>query len=187
MRGRTLWMATGNPHKFREARIVLMGYGLDLRRLDAERVEIQADTLEEIASYSVEHLSEADTRPIIVEDAGLFIEHLRGFPGPYSFYALKTIGLVGILRLMRDVEERSALFRSVVALRWSGRTRLFTGETKGGIAEKIRGSHGFGYDPIFIPEEGDGRTFGEMTTGEKNTLSHRARAFRRLALWLNSL
>jgi XTP/dITP diphosphohydrolase len=177
-------MATGNPHKHREARIILMGYGLDLRRLDVKRVEIQADTLEEIAAYSVEHLPEAELRPILVEDAALFIDHLKGFPGPYSSYILKTIGLGGILKLMKDVDNRAALFRSVVALRWRGKTHLFVGEVKGEIAEEIRGSQGFGYDPIFIPEEGDGRTFGEMTTREKNTLSHRARAFRKLGLWL---
>jgi len=186
LRGRTLWMATGNPHKHREARIVLMGYGLDLRRLDVKRLEIQADTLEEVAAYSVEHLPEAEVRPVVVEDAGLFIHHLRGFPGPYSSYALRTIGLGGVLKLMRDVPNREATFRSVVALRWRGETRLFVGEVEGRIAEEIRGSRGFGYDPIFIPDEGDGRTFGEMDTREKNTLSHRARAFRRLALWLTS-
>ncbi len=180
-------MATGNPHKHREARIILMGYGLDLRRLEAKRIEIQADNLEEIAAYSVEHLSEAELRPIVVEDAGLFIHHLRGFPGPYSSYALKTIGLGGILKLMEGVKDRAATFKSVVALRWQGQTHLFIGEVQGRIAEEIRGSQGFGYDPIFIPDEGDGRTFGEMTTREKNTLSHRARAFRRLAIWLTSI
>ena len=185
-RGRTLWMATGNPHKHREARIILMEYGLDLRRLEIQRIEIQADDLEEIAAYSVEHIPEADSRPIVVEDAGLFIHHLKGFPGPYSSYALKTIGLGGILKLMEGVQNREATFKSVVALRWRGETHLFVGEVQGRIATEIRGSQGFGYDPIFIPDEGDGRTFGEMTTREKNKLSHRARAFRRLALWLTS-
>jgi len=177
-------MATGNRHKYQEARAVLSEMGVEVRHLDVERVEIQADDLADIAAFSVEQLESAENRPVVVEDAGLFIDHYRGFPGPYSSYALSTIGLEGVLKLMEGVEERGASFKSVVAFRCGEEARCFRGVVRGRIAHSIRGTAGFGYDPIFIPDEGDGRTFGETMTEEKNALSHRARAFRALGEWL---
>ncbi len=175
-------MATGNLHKYREARQVLSELGVDLRHLKVDRVEIQADDLADIAAYSAEQVA-AEGRPIVVEDAGLFIDHYGGFPGPYSSYALSTIGLGGVLKLMEGVKDRGASFQSVVAFRHGGEARCFRGVVRGRIAHGIRGTGGFGYDPIFIPDEGDGRTFGEMTAEEKNALSHRARAFRSFGEW----
>jgi len=179
-------MATGNRHKFQEARGVLSELDIELRLLDVERVEIQADDLAAIAAFSVDRLAATESRPLVVEDAGLFIDRYGGFPGPYSSYALGTISLEGVLRLMEGVEERDASFQSVVAFRHGEESRWFRGVVRGRIAHRIRGSAGFGYDPIFIPDEGDGRTFGEMTEEEKNALSHRARAFRGLGEWLAS-
>lgn len=176
-------MATGNLHKYREARQVLGEMSIELRHLDVERVEIQADELADIAAYSAEQVA-AEGRPVVVEDAGLFIDRYAGFPGPYSSYALGTIGLEGVLRLMEGVKDREASFQSVVAFRGGDEARCFRGVVRGRIASSIRGTGGFGYDPIFIPDEGDGRTFGEMTAEEKNALSHRARAFRSLGEWL---
>ena len=176
-------MATGNRHKYREAYAVLAELGIDLRHLEVERVEIQADDLADIAAHSLRAIRD-DERPIAVEDAGIFIDRYGGFPGPYSSYALRTIRLTGILKLMAGVEERGATFQSVVAFGHGEDTRFFRGVVRGRIAHGIRGTGGFGYDPIFIPDEGDGRTFGEMTPQEKNALSHRARAFRSLGEWL---
>jgi len=178
-------MATGNRHKYQEARAILSEIGVEVRHLDVERVEIQADDLADIATFSVEQLA-SESRPVVVEDAGLFIDHYSGFPGPYSSYALRTIGLEGVLKLMEGVEERGAFFKSVVAFRRREETRCFRGVVRGRIAHSIRGTAGFGYDPIFIPDEGDGRTFGETTAEEKNALSHRARAFRALGEWLRA-
>lgn len=178
-----IWMATSSRHKYGEARDVLAEYGVELEHLPVERVEIQADDPGDIAAYSLSQIDSVG-RPVLVEDAGIFIDHYGGFPGPYSSYALGTIDLQGILRLMEGVEDRGASFQSVVAYRDGGETRLFRGVVKGVISHEIRGSNGFGYDPIFIPVEGDGRTFGEMSEDEKNALSHRARAFRGLGRWL---
>ncbi len=177
-------MATGNHHKYEEALEVLSEMGVELRHLKVDRVEIQADDLAAIAVFSLDQLEEAKERPIIVEDAGLFINRFGGFPGPYSSYVLETIGLEGVLKLMEGVGERAASFRSVVAFRHGEETHCFRGSVKGRIAHSIRGTAGFGYDPIFIPDEGDGRTFGEMRSEEKNALSHRARAFKALGEWL---
>jgi XTP/dITP diphosphohydrolase len=175
-------MATGNLHKYGEAREILAEYGVELEFLEAEKVEIQADDQAEIAAYSLKQIWD-DGRPVVVEDAGIFIDRYGGFPGPYSEYALRKIGLPGILKLMEGVDDRGASFRSVVACRHEDKIRCFHGVVEGRIALRIRGTGGFGYDPIFIPHDGDGRTFGEMAEEEKNALSHRARAFRGFGEW----
>lgn len=175
-------MATGNPHKYHEARRVLAEQGVELEHHEVERVEIQADDLADIAAYSLERI-EDEGRPMVVEDAGLFIDHFGGFPGPYSSYVLVNVRLPGILKLMEGFEDREASFQSVVAYRHGETRRCFRGVVEGRIAHSIRGTGGFGYDPIFVPDEGDGRAFGEMTEEEKNAISHRARAFRKFGEW----
>ncbi len=141
----------------------------------------------EIVEFSLQQM-ENDGRAVVMEDAGIFIEHFGGFPGPYSSYVLKRLDNPGILKLIEGVEDRRAHYQSAVAIRLGHKIQSFRGYVRGAIAEGIRGTEGFGYDPIFIPDEGDGRTFGEMTEEEKNVISHRARAFRKLGEWLaNSL
>jgi XTP/dITP diphosphohydrolase len=176
-------MATGNRHKYGEAKEVLSECGIDLEHMPIERVEIQSDDLSEIAAHSLRQLPD-DGRSIMIEDAGLFIDSYGGFPGPYSEYALRKLDLPGILKLMDGLEDREASYRSAVVFKHEGEIHHFHGEVKGRITNEMRGTHGFGYDPIFIPDEGDGRTFGEMTEEEKNAMSHRARAFRNLGRWL---
>jgi XTP/dITP diphosphohydrolase len=175
-------MGTSSDHKYEEASKVMDEYGIKLERLNIDRVEIQSDDPELIAEYSLKML-DVDV-PILIEDAGLYIDKYFGFPGPYSSYALRTIDNEGILKLMEGEKEKSARYLSAVAFRDKDVSITFTGEVTGKIACEIRGTGGFGYDPIFIPDEGDGRTFGEMTAEEKAKISHRARAFRKLAKWL---
>ena len=143
--------------------------------------EIQADTLEEVVSFCIKWL-EGTEGVFLIDDSGLFIDALHGFPGVYSAYAFKTIGNDGILRLMENVPEgkRTAHFETVFALGGTGETLLFRGACPGKIACQPGGMHGFGYDPIFIPDDGDGRTFGEMSMAEKNGISHRGRAVRKM-------
>ena len=184
MRESKIWMATSSEDKYREARDILAKFNVELGRIDEEKVEIQADDPVEIVEYSLRQL-EDDGRAIVMEDAGIFIEHLGGFPGPYSSYVLERLDNPGILKLMEGVEDRKAHYQSAVALRRGEETTSFRGYVRGTIAGSIRGAGGFGYDPIFIPDEGDGRTFGEMTDEEKNAISHRARAFQKLGEWLS--
>ena len=184
MRRTRIWMGTSSDHKYEEAREVLAEYGVELERLSIERVEIQADDPELIAEYSLRVL-DVDV-PILIEDAGLYIDKYYGFPGPYSSYALRTIDNEGILKLMEGETERGARYLSAVAFRDGDTSVTFTGEVVGRIAMETRGTNGFGYDPIFMPEEGDGRTFGEMSAAEKARISHRARAFRKLGEWLRA-
>ena len=175
-------MGTSSDHKYAEAKEVLKKYGIELDRLSIERIEIQADDPELIAEYSLKQL-DIDI-PILIEDAGLYIDKYYGFPGPYSSYTLRTISNEGILKLMEGEEERGAKYISAVAYRNGNISMTFRGEVKGSISHEERGTNGFGYDPIFIPGEGDGRTFAEMSPQEKSKISHRARAFRKLAEWL---
>lgn len=182
LRRTKIWMGTSSDHKYEEAKGILGEYGIELERLSIERVEIQADEPEAIAEYSLKVL-DMDI-PILIEDAGLYIDKYLGFPGPYSSYALRTLDNEGILKLMDGDEDRGAKYLSAVAFRDGDTAVTFRGEVKGEISHKERGTGGFGYDPIFIPAEGDGRTFGEMSVAEKAKISHRARAFRQLAEWL---
>ncbi len=180
----TLRFVTRNRHKLREASSILSQYGISVVMEDSvSKVEIQSDSLEEIVTYAL-RLNCIDW--LVVEDDGLFVDSLNGFPGPYSEYVYRTIGLRGLLRLLQGLEDRSAYFKSVVGLCINGEVKLFTGVVKGRLSEEPRGSGGFGYDPVFIPE-GYGLTFAEMGEELKNKLSHRSRAFNNLASYLTSV
>jgi XTP/dITP diphosphohydrolase len=123
-------------------------------------------------------------RPVVAEDSGLFVDSLDGFPGPYSSYVFRTIGNRGVLRLLPLPGKRGASFQAAVAYCTPGSDPVgFSGSVNGVVARYPRGIHGFGFDPIFIPEEGDGRTFAEMSTQDKNLLSHRSRAFTKFFKW----
>lgn len=176
-------IVTGNRHKFLEASTILAEYGVRAVQDRRGKVEIQSDSLEEVVRYAL-HLFSPENEPIVVEDAGLFIDSLRGFPGPYSSFVYRTIGVKGVLKLMKGVKDRRARFVSAVGtLTPSGEIMVFTGISHGSIAMEPRGSMGFGFDPIFVPE-GCERTFAEMGVEEKNAFSHRAKAFKKLAEWL---
>lgn len=177
-------MVTNNIYKFKEAFNILSEYNIKVIQIKKEKVEIQSDNIADIAAFSLDNIID-DGRPKILEDAGIFIDYYNGFPGPFSSYARRTIGIEGILKLMKGIEKRNASYQSVVAYRHGVEKRFFKGIVYGKIAYYKKGVKGFGCDPIFIPDEGDGRTFGEMSDKEKNALSHRARAFRAFGEWFS--
>lgn len=179
-----LYVVTKNRGKLREFReLIRESLRVKVEALNVEKVELQSESLEDIALYSALNAYMRFKKPLIVEDAGLFIEALNGFPGAYSSYVYKTIGVKGVLKLMEDVRDRRACFKSVVAFAFNEGLKLFTGVVNGVISSTPRGSRGFGFDPIFVPE-GSTKTFAEMTLREKNKYSHRGRAVRSLALWV---
>ena len=182
---KVVFLVTGNIHKFNEACLVLSHFGLSTVMLNVDTVEIQDDRIEDVAKTSATDAATKCSLPIIVEDAGLFIEALNGFPGPYSSYVFRTLGVKGILRLMKDVGKRSAFFESVVAFSTPKlrRSKCFHGRAEGKILRKTCGQAGFGFDPVFLSTEGGGKTFAEMPTAEKNKYSHRGRALREFAEW----
>ena len=182
---KVVFLVTGNIHKFNEAHLVLSEFGLSTAMLNVETIETQADRLEDVAKASAVDAVKKCCLPVIVEDAGLFIEALNGFPGPYSSYVFRTIETKGILKLMKDMVKRNAFFESVVAFYSSElkSPKCFHGKAEGKITEQTRGQAGFGFDPIFLPHESEGKTFAEMSITEKNRYSHRAKALREFAEW----
>jgi len=173
-----------NRGKFREVTARLAPSGIRLRRVNAPYPEIQADRLEDVVSYASHIVATRIRGEFLIDDSGLFIDALNGFPGVYSSYVYRTVGCDGVLRLMRRGGPRTARFESVVLLGRRGRaSKLFRGACTGTIAPSVRGSGGFGFDPIFVPRS-RARTFAEMSLAEKNAVSHRARAVDALATYL---
>jgi XTP/dITP diphosphohydrolase len=179
-----LRFVTGNPGKVREARDRLNG----VAHVDYDYVEVQADTLSAVAARGARDAYAAldGDDPVLVDDAGLFVDAFDGFPGPYSAYVEDRLGVERVWRLVRDevpdsgdATARSAAFRATVAYCDGDRVETFDGAVEGRIVAP-RGDGGFGYDPIF---EHDGRTFAERSPAEKNAVSHRGRALDAFAAW----
>ncbi|MCW4045918.1 MAG: XTP/dITP diphosphatase [Candidatus Bathyarchaeota archaeon] len=190
LQGKVIFFATNNMHKFNEAHRILAQHKIAAGMLRVKALEIQNDMLADIAIASAIDAFTRCRLPIIVEDAGLFINALNGFPGPYAAYVYKTIGNAGLLKLMANVDERKATFKSAIAY-YDGHAAplCFEGEAAGIITLKERvgnGKSGFGFDPIFQPV-GSPKTFAEMTLEEKNGFSHRAKAINKFAQWYKAL
>jgi XTP/dITP diphosphohydrolase len=185
---KVVFFATGNIHKFNEARSILSQHSIAVGMLRLKGDEIQSDSLKDIAKKSVLNAYQRCRLPIFVEDAGLFINALSGFPGPYAAYVYKTIHNGGILKLMENQKERQAQFQSVIAYcddQPPCEPECFCGESNGEITateRKPKGKSAFGFDPIFQPV-GSRKTFAEMTIEEKNGYSHRAMAIQKFAEW----
>ena len=159
-------LITSNLGKVKEFKAIL-GSDVKTNHIKKEYKELRSDSSEEIARESAKRLAKEMQIPVVVEDSGLFIKALNDFPGTCSSYIHKRIGLKGILKLMKNVENRDCAYKSAVAYCEPGKEAVsFLGEEKGTIAEEIRGNNGFGHDPIFIPE-GSEKTYGEMQNCEK--------------------
>lgn len=172
---------TSNEGKFREAKSIGERYGIEVEWLKEEYLEPQGSDLRDIAKKSAELLAEKIKKPFFIEDSGLFIPALNGFPGPYSSFVFKTIGNEGILKLMEGIEDRRAYFLAVIAFFDGEKVLTFEGRVDGRIATEMRGDKGFGFDPIF---EYNGRTFAEMGE-DKNEVSHRRKALEKLFRYLS--
>lgn len=175
--GAKLNVVTSNEGKYKEYKRKFSGY-TEVEMLDIGYPEIQTDSLEEVVEFGLEQLEEY--KPVLIDDSGLFIDHLQGFPGVYSAYVMDTIGCEGILKLMDNVEDREAEFLCIIGLiDENGDRFIFKGRSRGTITEEQKGEGGFGYDPIFKPY-GEERTFAQMSTSEKNSYSHRGEAVNNL-------
>ncbi|MXV63032.1 XTP/dITP diphosphatase [Natronorubrum sp. JWXQ-INN-674] len=171
---------TGNEGKVREAREYLSSTD-SVEQIEYDYTEIQSDSLEEIATHGARETFEAldSDEPVIVDDTGLSVEAFGGFPGPYSAYVEDTVGVERLWRLASEEENRRARFETVLAYADEHGTETFEGTVVGTLVAP-RGEGGFGYDPIF---EYNGRTLAEMSTEEKNAISHRGRALAAFADW----
>ncbi|MDI6885280.1 MAG: XTP/dITP diphosphatase [archaeon] len=187
---REIVFITTNSHKVKEIQDLVESESRNITIVhrDYEYPELQLEEIEAVVKASATYIQEkmAIKNSFFIEDSGLFIHALHGFPGTFSAFVFKKIGNEGILKLMADKkgEERKATFKTAVAFCESQNKEpvLFVGTAEGRIAEEMRGSGGFGYDPIF---EFEGKTFAEMSTEEKNKVSHRSRAFKKLLDYLS--
>ena len=180
-----LCFASNNAHKLDEIRPLLPA-GLELLSLAdigcAEELPETQDTLEGNALQKARYVWENYGVPCFADDTGLEVAALHGAPGVHSAHYAgpqrrAEDNVAKLLQALHDTADRSARFRTVVALVGLGADeQLFAGAVAGHIAGAPRGEGGFGYDPVFVPAEGDGRSFAEMNLAEKNGLSHRARA-----------
>jgi len=174
-----LRLVTSNRHKLEEYWQGLAPLGVAVEHLQADCDEIQADTLEEVVLACMRQLRAGGHRDFMVDDSGLFVPSLNGFPGVYSAYVMHTLGCQGMLRLI-DGLDRKARFECCIGV-CSEELGEFTvtGASPGRIIHEERGREGFGYDPIFVPE-GQELTFAQMDMGTKNAYSHRGRAMQAL-------
>jgi XTP/dITP diphosphohydrolase len=182
--------ASSNASKFKEVDAFLAKFNIKVDLFRLELREIQSDSLEEIATEKAVAAYKVIKGKLIVEDTGLFIHTLKDFPGSYSSFVLRTIGNLGILDLLSSKTDRSATFKTVIAFNNGTSTRIFIGAVSGVISPVIA-KDGWGYDPIFIPLDHNGKayinTYGEMSIEKKNDISHRSQALRKFIEWYTEL
>ena len=172
-----LLFVSSNIHKFKEAKEILDSLEIPIKFFKLTLEEIQSNSIKEIALKKAQDAFSKCKRPLIIEDDGLHIDSLGGFPGPYSSYVQKTIGNKGILDLMKI--SRNAKFVSTITFCDENNLKSFTGILYGTIS-KLEKGQGWGFDPIFIPKN-QKKTYGELI--EKNNISHRYKALKKFSNW----
>jgi len=187
-------MASANAHKAIEIAEILGGHDIEPRPSGLGEVVENAPTLEGNARLKAEAVCAETGTPAVADDTGLEVDALGGLPGVRSARfagesASDEENLLKLLNVLRDVppDARTARFRTVALVAFpDGREILTHGVVEGTIALQPSGTGGFGYDSLFVPDEGKGLTFAQMDPEEKNLISHRGRAFRQLAKMLTA-
>ena len=194
MVGQRLVCASANPDKVREIEEILLDCGVVLEPRPAEIADVEenAETLEGNARLKASAIAIATGCAALADDTGLEVDALGGAPGVRSarYAGEPSDADANIEKLLNELhalgatttQQRRARFRTVVLVQWpDGTETIAMGVVEGHIALERVGDGGFGYDPVFIPEEGNGRTFAQMSADEKHAMSHRGRALRTLA------
>ena len=184
-----LVMASGNAHKAAEIREILSAHMIEQRPSWVGEVDENAETLAGNARLKARAICEATGTAAVADDTGLEVDALGGLPGVRSarFAGDSATDEENLRKLLKSLEavpsdERGARFRTVAIVAFPDGKELVTeGVANGMIAEVPRGNGGFGYDSLFVPDEGTGLSFAEMSETEKNLISHRGKAFRSLA------
>ncbi len=177
-----LVLMTQNQHKLTELRPLFERFDVSFETTSMEKFEIRADNMEAVAHEAAITAYDVLKQPVVLDDSGLLVDALNGFPGTYSAYVSKTIGNAGILRLMNNIDKRTAKFVTAVGYADGDAVRTFVGVMPGNIAQAPAGEEGFGYDPIFVPR-GETRTYAQLSLLEKVNISHRTKAFRKFLDW----
>ena len=175
-----LFFASSNEHKFKEVQRILSNLGVTIKLFKTTLEEIQSNSLNEIAKRKAIDAFTKIQKPILIEDDGLFINSLNGFPGPYSSYAYDTIRNKGIIQLLQNSEHRDAKFVAIIAY-YNGidEVKLFESSIPGKISKEIE-KGGWGYDPIFIPD-GESKTYANVL--DKDKFSHRSASLKKFSDW----
>ncbi|MCJ7637835.1 MAG: RdgB/HAM1 family non-canonical purine NTP pyrophosphatase [Nitrososphaeraceae archaeon] len=187
-----IYFVSHNIYKYSEIKSIVNNRITDLHLNFCKRniTEIQDQKIEKIAMEKARSAYNIVKKPIIIEDDGLFINSLNGFPGQYSSYVLKSIGNRGIIRLLKGYRDRSAFFKSIFVYSNGIIVKVFYGKINGKISSTIK-DDGWGYDPIFIPlnnnnDNNSDKTFAKLSkTNKKNELSHRRIALDKFVKWFN--
>ena len=175
-----LFFASSNENKFQEAERILSDLGVQINFYKTILEEIQSNDLNDIAEKKAINAYDLIQKPVIIEDDGLFINSLNGFPGPYSSYAYDTIGNKGIMNLLENSQVRDANFVSIIAYCDNDYgVKLFESSIPGKISSVIE-KGGWGYDPIFIPD-GESKTYANVS--DKDKFSHRSAALTKFSNW----
>lgn len=183
-----LTVATGNDHKVEELETALAGTEVTLNRQEPSIHEIDAHDVETVAIQKAKDAAKdigADG-PVMVDDTGLYVRSLDEFPGSHASYFIERCGIEGLLTLMEGFDDRSAHFKTTIALYRpdEGTVETYSGTCHGEISTEQRGSGGFGYDPVFLPV-GHNKTFAEDRS-YKERVSHRNKAIENLVSALTS-
>ncbi|MGM0859766.1 MAG: XTP/dITP diphosphatase [Bacillota bacterium] len=185
-------IATHNPGKVKEFKDILAPKGYDVKSLAdigfLEETEETGHTFEENAVLKAEAVAKAVNKMVIADDSGLSVDNLGGSPGVYSarYAGEQKDDMANINKVLQELkgiekEQRTARFRCALAVSIPGEeTKTVEGHVEGYIAEEPIGENGFGYDPIFIVKDKD-KTMAELTSDEKNKISHRANALKKLS------
>lgn len=188
-------LATRNSHKLSEIQDILAGRDVEVICLDdldgIPDVPEEQDTFEGNALQKARFVFERTGLTTVADDSGIAVDALDGAPGVYSKRftpeATAEANNTRLLRELSDTDQRSARFVCAMAIVSSSGERIHTGTCEGQIAHAPRGSGGFGYDPLFLPDDTPGRAMAELSPDEKNAISHRGRAFTKLTELLDDL
>ncbi len=175
------YFATTNDDKLKEVSSIL---GYELEKIHLELTEPQILDVEEIARSKAYEAFEKTGKSVLVEDSAWYFDAWNGLPGPFVKFFFHSIGCEGLLRMLSPEKNRNTLAKTVIAYHDGKRVHTFVGELSGSIPMEPRGSTGFGFDPIFIPD-GHTKTFAEMDADEKNSLSMRQLAVQKLKEFLD--
>jgi non-canonical purine NTP pyrophosphatase (RdgB/HAM1 family) len=166
-------LITGNVGKAAEYAAML---GIEVTQARAELTEVQSLDVAHVAARKAADAYAQLREPVLVDDTGLTIHAWNGLPGALVAWFLDTVGPQGILDMAAAITDRRATVSTALGYADATGVQVFTGTVDGSLATEPCGTSGFGYDPIFIPDGGGHRTYAQMTSEEKNKISHRRRA-----------